>query len=161
MLTARLQSVPVIQTGIDLYDTATRALERYVAPVLDLAVRLWIARVFFNSGRVKIADWASTVYLFQDEYKVPVLPPEVAAILGTTFELGMPIFLVLGLGARFAALPLIGMTCVIQFVLGASNPDYDSVEHFYWLFLLTMIVVRGAGTLSLDWLLRNRVFARG
>ena len=71
-----------------------------------------------------------------------VLPPEVAAVLGTTFELGMPIFLVLGLGARLAALPLIGMACVIQFVLGANNPDYDNVEHFYWLFLLLMIVFR-------------------
>jgi len=81
---------------------------------------------------------------------VPLLPPEVAAILGTTFELGMPVFLVLGLGARFAALPLLGMACIIQFVLGANNPDYDNVEHFYWMFLLAMIVVRGAGTLSLD-----------
>ena len=153
--------MPIVQTGTALYDMATNALERYAAPVFDLAVRLWMARVFFNSGRVKIADWSSTIYLFKDEYKVPLLPPEVAAVIGTTFELGMPIFLVLGLGARFAALPLIGMSCVIQFVLGANNPDYDNVEHFYWLFLLTMIVVRGAGTLSLDWLLRNRVFARG
>lgn len=150
MIAARLQAVE------KLYGRATGILERYAAPVFDLAVRLWIARVFFNSGRVKIADWNSTIYLFQDEYKVPILPPEVAATIGATFELGMPVFLVLGLCARFAALPLIGMTLVIQFVLGARDPAYDNTEHFYWLFLLVMIVVRGPGVLSLDWLLRRK-----
>ena len=160
MLAARLQTVPAVRMIEVLYDQATAFLERFVAPVFDLAVRLWIARVFFNSGRVKIADWNSTIYLFQDEYKVPVLPPEVAAAIGASFELAMPVFLVLGLGARFAALPLIGMTLVIQFMLGARDPAYDNVEHFYWLFLLGMIVVRGSGTLSLDWLLRNKVFTR-
>jgi putative oxidoreductase len=80
--------------------------------------------------------------------------------MGTTFELGMPIFLALGLFARLAALPLIGMSLVIQFVLGASNPDYDNVEHFYWLFLLAMIVVRGPGVLSLDYLLRRSLNGR-
>jgi hypothetical protein len=48
------------------------------------------------------------------------------------------------------------MACVIQFVLGASNPDYDSVEHFYWMFLLAMIVTRGPGPLSVDYLIRKR-----
>jgi putative oxidoreductase len=160
MLAARLQNNPAVHVAAASYARATAVLERYAAPVFDLAVRFWMARVFFNSGRVKIADWNSTIYLFRDEYKVPVLPPEVAAVIGTTFELGMPIFLVLGLCARLAALPLIGMACVIQFVLGASNPDYDNVEHFYWLFLLTLIVVRGPGTLSLDWLVRRK-FAEG
>ncbi len=128
----------------------TEALNKYAAPLWDLAARLWIARVFFQSGLVKIRDWDSTVYLFQEEYKVPVLPPDVAATLGTMFELGMPILLTVGLFSRLAALPLIGMACVIQFVLGASNPDYDHVEHFYWMFLLTSIVIRGAGAISLD-----------
>jgi putative oxidoreductase len=123
--------------------------------VWDLAARLWIARVFFTSGLVKIRDWDSTLYLFQEEYKVPVLPVDVAAVLGTTFELCMPVLLTLGLCSRLAALPLIGMTLVIQFVLGAHNPDYDHVEHFMWLFLLTSIVVRGPGPLSLDGVLQR------
>src|SRR5882724_4163946 len=99
MTAATLTTNPALHTAAALYVKGANALERVAAPVLDLAVRLWMARVFFNSGRVKIADWNATIYLFRDEYKVPVLPPEVAAVLGTTFELGMPIFLVLGLGA--------------------------------------------------------------
>ncbi|MHB1204867.1 MAG: DoxX family protein, partial [Rhodospirillaceae bacterium] len=107
--TARLASTHAQITGI---------LDRYIGPLFDLAVRLWMARVFFQSGRTKLADWAITVSLFQDEYNVPLLPPAVAAVMGTAFELGMPVFLTLGLGSRLAALPLIAMTCVIQFVLG-------------------------------------------
>lgn len=135
----------------------TDVLARYASPVFDLLVRLFIAEVFFRSGRTKIKDWDITVGLFADEYKVPVLPPELAAALGATFELAMPVFLVLGLGARLAALPLIGMACVIQFVLGAANPDYNSTEHFYWMFLLGMIVIKGPGPISLDYLIRARL----
>ena len=145
--TVRLASIHTQITGF---------LDRYIGPLLDLAVRLWIADVFFQSGRTKLADWAITVSLFEDDYKVPLLPPEVAAVFGTTFELGMPVFLTLGLASRLAALPLIAMTCVIQFVLGGANPDYDSVEHFYWLFLLGMIVIKGPGPISLDHLIRAR-----
>ena len=140
-----------------LHTTVTDALARYASPVFDLLVRLFIARVFFRSGLTKIKDWDITVGLFADEYKVPVLPPEIAAALGATFELVMPVFLVLGLGARLAALPLLGMACVIQFALGAANPDYDSVEHFYWMFLLGMIVIKGPGPISLDHLIRARL----
>lgn len=140
-----------------LHAKATDALARYASPVFDLAVRLFIAQVFFQSGRTKLKDWDITVSLFADEYQVPVLPPEIAAVLGTTFELAMPVFLVLGLGARFAALPLLGMACIIQFVLGGANPDYDSVEHFYWMFLLGMIIIKGPGPISLDHLIRARL----
>ena len=69
----------------------------------------------------------------------------------------MPVLLTLGLFSRLAALPLIGMTLVIQFVLGASNPDYDNTEHFYWLFLLASIVIRGPGIISLDAAIRRRL----
>ena len=137
------------------FGRVTGLLERYGAPLWDLAVRLWITQVFFASGLVKIRDWDSTLYLFAEEYKVPILPVDVAATLGTTFELGMPILLTLGLFSRLAALPLIAMTCIIQFVLGAANPDYDHVEHAYWLFLLASIVIRGAGPISLDGALKR------
>ncbi len=139
--------LPMVARGLR---SVAAVLNTWAAPVLDLAVRLWIARVFFNSGLTKIHDWASTQFLFAYEYQVPVLPPDIAAVIGTSFELGMPVLLVLGLFARLAALPLLGMSLVIQFVLGAGNPAYDSVEHFYWMFLLLMIVVRGPGPLSLD-----------
>ena len=131
----------------------TDMIEARLAPVLQLAIRLWIANLFFKSGMTKIADWPSTLFLFEFEYQVPILPTNVAAAMGTTFELTMPILLVLGLGARLAALPLLGMAMIIQFVLGAGNAAFDNVEHFYWMFMLAIIALRGAGPISLDYLL--------
>ena len=128
----------------------TTVMTLWLSPLLLLAIRLQIADVFFPSGRVKIADWDATIYLFQTEYQVPVLSPELAATLAATFELTMPVLLVLGLASRLAVLPLFAMAIVIQFVLGASNPSYDSTEHFYWMFLLATIFVFGAGKISLD-----------
>jgi putative oxidoreductase len=125
-------------------------LERYGAPAVDLVVRLWMARVFFSAGLTKIRDWESTRYLFAEEYKLPLLPSDVAAVLGTATELTMPLLLALGLCTRLAAIPLLVMAAVIQFVLGASNPDYDHVEHIYWMLLLLVILVRGPGLLSVD-----------
>ena len=131
-------------------------LEHYGAPILDLAGRLWIARVFFLSGLTKIKDWEGTLFLFEYEYAVPVLPFELTAFLATAFELGAPVLLVLGLTTRLAALPLLVMTLVIQFVLGAANPAYDNIQHVYWMFLLAALILRGAGPLSVDRLLARR-----
>jgi putative oxidoreductase len=113
--------------------------------------------VFFLSGLVKIGDWDATIFLFQTEYRLPLLPPQLAATISAACELGMPVLLVLGLFSRLAALPLIGMTLVIHFVLGAANPVYRSLDHVYWLFLLAAIVVQGAGRLSLDALIWPRL----
>ena len=139
---------------------AIDVIEAWAAPVLQLAIRLWMARVFFNSGLTKIQDWDATLFLFQEEYRVPLLPTSVAAVMGTTFELAMPVLLVVGLATRLAALPLIGMSLVIQFVLGASNPVYDNTEHIYWLFLLLVIAVRGPGAISIDHLLSRWIGTR-
>jgi putative oxidoreductase len=152
---------PALVKAARIYRRAAAALEAYVAPVFDLAVRLWIANIFFTSGRQKIGDWESTLYLFAEEYKVPLLPPEPAAYLATAFELVMPALLVLGLAARLAALPLLAMAVTIQFALGATNPAYDNVQHFYWMFLLALIVVRGPGKLSLDHLICRQLERRG
>lgn len=131
-------------------------IEAYLAPLYDLSVRLWVGLVFWRSGVEKAKDWDTTLLLFQEEYQLPILPPDVAAALGMATEVSMPILLFVGFAARLASLPLIVMTCVIQFVLGASMPAYDSTEHFYWLFLLGSIVVRGPGKLSLDYVLAKR-----
>jgi putative oxidoreductase len=146
-----------LTTLIPLIRTGREALMRFGAPVFDLAVRVWIGLVFFRSGLEKAKDWESTLFLFQEEYKLPILPPELAAGLGMATELAMPVLLFIGLASRLAALPLIGMTLVIQFVLGAADPAYNSTEHYYWLFLLLMIVVRGPGVLSADHLIAKRL----
>jgi putative oxidoreductase len=149
----------ITQKVASIYRQLRDLLEGYAAPVFDLAVRIWIGLVFFRSGLEKAKDWDATVFLFKEEYQLPILPPEIAAALGMTTEFCMPIFLILGLAARLAAMPLIIMTCVIQFVLGAAMPAYDSPEHFYWLFLLCAIVVRGPGLLSLDHFIAKRLAA--
>lgn len=131
-------------------------LERHAAPLLDLAVRLAMAPIFFRSGLQKIGDWPSTLFLFQEEYRVPVLPADIAALLATATELTMPVLLVLGLATRLAALPLLAMAMVIQFVLGAQNPAFNNPQHYFWMLLLAGLVVRGGGRLSLDhWIHRK------
>ena len=137
----------------------TGALQTWAAPLLDLAMRLWIARIFFNSGLTKLRDWESTLFLFEYEYQVPILPNGLAALLATATEIAAPVFLAIGLASRLAAFPMLAMAMVIQFALGSVNPAFDNVEHFYWMFVLGMIVARGPGRISLDHYIARR-FAR-
>lgn len=118
-----------------------------------LLARIGIAAVFFRSGLTKLDNWMLTVQLFKDEYRVPLLPPEIAAHLATFNELVLPAFIILGLATRFAALPLLGMTLVIQLFVYPSS----WVDHAMWAALLTLLIARGAGTLSLDHLIRRHV----
>ena len=128
-------------------------LGRFPLPVLQLMFRIAVAAVFFKSGLTKIASWELTLQLFQDEYAVPLLPVPLAATLATATELSMPVLLTLGLGARLAALPLLGMTLVIQLFVYPEN----WAEHLMWASLLLFIVTRGAGALSVDHLIRRAV----
>jgi putative oxidoreductase len=121
-------------------------LERFPMAVLQLLFRISIGAVFWNSGLTKIASWQSTVVLFRDEYRVPVIPPEIAATLAASVELTCPVLLVLGLAARLATLPMLGMTFVIE----AFVYPEDWIEHLTWVSLLLFILTRGAGSLSLD-----------
>lgn len=133
----------------NLSDKSGAFMERYFAGVLLLLMRLWIADVFFKSGLTKISNFDATISLFEYEYAVPLLPPVLAAILATIFELTCSVLLVVGLMTRFATLPLIGMTLVIQFSV------IQNTEHFYWLFLLSTIFIYGAGKLSADALIKK------
>src|SRR5437867_1763279 len=93
---------------------ATDVLGRFPLPLLQLLFRLAVASVFLKAGLNKIASWELTVQLFADEYKVPVLPPDLAATLATSFEIGCSVLLIAGLATRLATLPLLGMIAVIQ-----------------------------------------------
>ncbi|MBI2753747.1 MAG: DoxX family protein [Betaproteobacteria bacterium] len=128
-----------------------------LAHVLDLAIRLHVANVFFKSGLTKIEDWDKTVFLFQEEYRVPWLPPEAAAFLGTFGEIFFPVLLALGLAGRFAAasLSVVNVVAVIGYwhVLGTNEAALAG--HFYWGALLLVTLLHGPGKLSLDhWLWR-------
>jgi putative oxidoreductase len=117
--------------------------------VLALPLRAAIATVFWNSGTTKLASWDTTLELFSEEYKVPLLSPEVAATLAAGIELSMPVLLVLGLCTRGAALVLLGMTGFIEiFVYPQAWPT-----HIQWAAMLLVLLCRGPGALSLDALL--------
>jgi putative oxidoreductase len=112
----------------------------------QLLFRLAIAGVFLRAGLTKVASWESTVALFREEYRVPVLPPEIAVTMAATFELGCAALLFIGLATRVATLPLLGMITTIQlFVYPQAWP-----EHLIWMSVLVFLLTRGGGTLSLD-----------
>lgn len=118
-------------------------------PLAALLARLYIAKVFFYSGLTKIRDWETTVLLFTHEYSVPLLPPELAAVMGTGGELVLPVLLLLGLGGRFAALGL----SVVNTVAVISLPEIAPAalqQHVFWGSLLAGIAIFGPGRLSLD-----------
>lgn len=145
-------AAPLIALGQSIFDP----IQKFGTPVIELIMRLMMARIFFYSGLTKIESFENTVFLFQYEYNVPIIPHTFAAYSATFFELVMPVFLVLGLFTRFAALPLLGMAMVIQFHLGATNAAYFHWEHYFWMITLAYLVIRGGGALSLDNLLARR-----
>jgi putative oxidoreductase len=123
--------------------------------LLALPLRFAVATVFWNSGTTKLANWDATLQLFEDEYKVPLLPPDIAAHLGASIELSTPVLLVLGLLTRPAALVLLGMTTIIEvFVYPQAWPT-----HMQWAAMLLVLLCRGPGSLSVDYLLQ-RWFSR-
>ncbi len=120
--------------------------------LLALPARLAGFAVFWRAGRVKLDDWQGTILLFREEYRVPLLPPELAAYLATAAELGCAVLLLAGLFTRLSALALIGLTLVIQlFVYPEAWPT-----HIQWLAFLLPLLARGAGELSLDHLIARR-----
>lgn len=131
-----------------------RLLDR-LSPAVDLVIRVFVASVFFKAGLTKIASWSSTVSLFENEYAVPLLPPELAAFLGTGVELIFPVLLVLGLGSRISAFVLF----VFNIIAVISYPDIGEVglrDHQMWGLLLVVTLLHGPGALSLDHLIARR-----
>src|SRR5262249_32845044 len=127
----------------------TAWLRRLPLPLIQLLFRLAIAAVFLKGGLTKTANWMLTVQLFAEEYQVPVLPPEIAAMLSVTFEFGCSILLALGLATRLATLPLLGMLALLRtFVYPTPWSD-----HLTWGSILLFLLTRGGGALSLDRLL--------
>lgn len=135
---------------------AARLTSLVAHDVLALIDRVAIGSVFFLSGRTKVDGWLtvsdSAYSLFRDEYKLPLIPPEVAANAAAWAEHLFPALLVLGLFSRLSALSLLGMTLVIEvFVYPDAWPT-----HVSWAGLLLYLVGRGGGRFSLDHILRIR-----
>lgn len=124
-------------------------------PLAALAMRVYVAKVFFVSGMLKFERWDATLALFENEYHVPLLAPMTAAILGTAMELVLPVPLALGIGTRAVALALF----VFNIVAATSYPDLSPAglkDHVLWGVLMLVLAVYGAGRLSVDgWLARH------
>jgi len=117
--------------------------------LLLVVLRIWMLRVFFFSGLQKISSWDSTMLLFENDYDVPLLSPDIAAYLATAAELGLPILLIAGLGSRFAAAGLF----ILNIVAATSYPDISDVglkDHYYWGGLLAVLAIVGPGRAALD-----------
>lgn len=143
----------LISKGLDAWALLTRLLDM-LQPLAALLARAYIAQVFFLSGLTKIRDWGTTVALFTDEYKVPMLSPAVAAAMGTAGELVLPVLLVLGLGGRFSSLGLFVVNAVAVISLSEIAPAAFQ-QHVFWGSLLAGLSIYGLGPWSVDrWIKR-------
>jgi putative oxidoreductase len=150
-------------TALDRLLVPNRLAARLLDPLQSLfalGTRLYVGWVFFKSGWLKISNWEQTIWLFENEYRTPVLSPTAAAILGTFGELAFPVFLWLGLYGRLSALglSLVNAMAVISYahVLLADGFIAALRQHEFWGFMLAMLAIFGVGKLSLDHLLDRR-----
>jgi putative oxidoreductase len=145
-------------------DSAVQGARRAIAaleqaqPLAQLAARLYVGHAFFLSGLTKIRDWDTTLALFMDEYHVPLLPANVAAVMGTTGELVLPVLLVLGLAGRFAAagLSVVNAVAVVS-LMEVAGPALQ--QHVFWGSLLIGLMLWGPGRWSLDRFVAPRLLA--
>ena len=135
---------------ISLIRSLNGLFDRIPHDVVALALRVFPALVFFQSGRTKVEGLftikESTWFLFKEEYALPFINSDLAAVMGTTAEHVLPILMVLGLFTRFAALGLLGMTTVIEVFV---YPD-AWVTHGLWASAFLALIARGPGRWSLD-----------
>lgn len=132
-----------------VYMTTLNLLERYFFHIVLIFCRIHIGKVFWYSGLTKYNDFDTALALFEYEYKVPILPHELAAYSATAVELLCPILLFIGLGARFASLVLISTIFLIEPIF-TSHPD-----HINWFIFLSFILAKGPGNISLDYFIKK------
>ncbi|RXF68521.1 DoxX family protein [Hansschlegelia zhihuaiae] len=138
----------LIEATIDVFD-------RIPYSALALAARIFPAAVFWQSGQTKVSGFGlsdSAVYLFQEEYRLPLVDPTVAAYGAAAAEHLFPVLLVVGLASRFSALALLMMTLVIEiFVYPDAWPT-----HGVWAACFLLVIARGPGVIALDHLIASR-----
>lgn len=138
---------------IETLDAGRRLAQRIPYSLVALVARFAVAAVFWRSALTKVDESfqvkSTTFFLFKEEYKVPIIPPDIAAYLATYQELIGAVLLVIGLATRLTALSFIGMVAIIQvFVYPSGWP-----EHLLWFALLFLLVARGPGAISVDHLI--------
>jgi putative oxidoreductase len=125
-----------------------------LASVLLLALRVWISWEFLKSGWLKLGSWQNTVFLFQNEYQVPVLPPYAAAVAGTAGELVFPVLLIVGFAGRLSAvgLSVVNVMAVVSYAHVLLTEGFEAAvgQHYLWGLALLVLAVFGPGRISLD-----------
>jgi putative oxidoreductase len=137
-------------------DAARALLARFPLSIIQLAGRIGVGATFFKAGLLKYHSWEFTVKLFEDEYRVPLLDPAVAARIAMIQELTIPILLFLGLATRIATVPLLGMIAVIQIFVYPNAYN----DHLVWGAILVLVLTRGPGVFSLDYLIERAASRR-
>jgi putative oxidoreductase len=142
---------------------ANALAERIAAPLqslLLLATRVYVSWQFLKSGWLKIQDWETTLFLFQEEYRTPVLSPAVAAVAGTFGEIVFPVLLIAGLLGRYSAAALfaVNIMAVVSYAHVLLGDGFEAAlgQHYLWGFMLLVLIVFGPGRWSLDHLLDRR-----
>ena len=131
-------------------------LAQFPLSIIQLAGRVGVGVTFFKAGLLKYNSWEFTVKLFEDEYRVPLLDPAVAARIAMIQELTIPILLFLGLATRIATIPLLGMIAVIQIFVYPNAYN----DHLVWGSLLMLVLTRGPGVFSVDYLIERAAIKR-
>ena len=140
----------------DAHEALGRFLTAFVEPVFNLATRVWMGKIFLDSGLARVGNWSNQEFLFGEEYKLGLLSPKLWAIVTTGAELILPVLLFIGLFTRVPALGLLIMTAFIHFVVGGLNDDYSAPYHFVWMIAFGYLVIRGGGPLSLDGFIKSQ-----
>ena len=144
------------RSAADRYRGALALAEAIPLSLVQLAGRIAVAHVFWQSAQTKLASWPVTLQLFAMEYRLPLIDPTIAAPLATAAELAGSLLIFFGLFARLGALVLLGIVATIQIFVYPQN----WAEHLMWASLLLLILSRGAGVVSLDHI-AGRLFRRG
>lgn len=126
-----------------------QALKIAAWPIVDLGMRIWLGQIFFVSGLIKATHWQTALNLAAGEYPVSWMNPVAAAYTGAAIELIAPVFLILGLLSRYAAIPMMILSLVIQF----NYLPFDN--QLFWTVLFGWYAIHGAGSISIDSLLRR------
>lgn len=144
-----------IDKVIKSYHLTFDVFSKYSEPLFALVLRYAVFTQFFWAGWLKVTDimngqWSRVVFLFRYEYKVPLLPPEIAAGLATFNEVVFPILILVGLATRFSSLIMFFTALMIELTYQTH------LQHLWWMTMTAYLVIRGAGVLSPDYLIRRK-----
>lgn len=148
---------------LNLYSKLIKLSDMTLLHILNLAIRLHMAKFFWNSGLLRYEDWKNDAWedqieAFTEYHPIPGVDPALAAAGGTIGELVLPILLAFGLFTRIGAAGLLVMTLTIQFIVPAEY-EVANVEHYHWMLLLLVPMLHGGGALSIDGIFQ-KIFGR-